>query len=152
MMTLSEMSVGDAAAGSVLRTAMPAPTLPTVALASGVVPIALHVIVVPDAGADNEMPSPLNRRKMKPLITVPVPPETVRPEVVAPAPDPSSRTSSAGGQGSHEEAPGCVVASSDTCSVIAGSGDAGEMVCAPEPGISNVIASAPGFAFASRMA
>ena len=49
-------------------------------------------------------------------------------------------------------APGCVVASSDTCSVIGGSGDAGEMVCAPEPGIANVIASAPGFAFASRMA
>ena len=99
MMMLPEIVVGDDAAGSVLRTAIPAPMLPTIALASGVVPIALHVIVVPDAGADSEMPSPSNRRKMKPLITVPVPPETVRPDVAIPAPDPSSRTSSVGGPG-----------------------------------------------------
>ncbi len=146
------MVVGDVAAGSVLRTAMPAPMLPTVALASGVVPIALHVIVVPDAGADSEMPSPSNRRKMKPLITVPVPPETVRPDVAIPAPDPRAGRAASAARSRTRMAPGCVVASSDTCSVIAGRGDAGEMVCAPEPGIANVMASAPGFAFASRMA
>ena len=151
MMTLSAIVVGSVASAPVLRTAMPAPTLSKPdAVPSGEVPIALQVIVVADAGAESEMASPSNRRKMKPLITVPVPPETMNPEGVAFAP--SRRTGSAGGPGSHETALGCVVASIETCSVMAGSGDANVMVCAPESGISNVMVSAPGLAFASRMA
>ena len=81
------------------------------------------------------MPSPSNRRKMKPLITVPVPPETISPDGVDARAEPRDGPGSAGGPDAHEDAPpGCVVASIDTCSVIAGSGDAGVMVCVPDTG------------------
>lgn len=151
MTMFPEIVVGAVAAGSVLRTATPAPARPSCAVPSGVVPIALQVTVVPDACEESEMPSPENRRMMNPLRAVPVPLATVRAGAPPLRPEPSSRIRSVGGHVSHEE-PGCVVASIDTCSVTAGSGDSGVMVCAPESGIANVMSSAPGLSFASRMA
>ena len=125
--------------------------LPKFAVPSAVVPIALQVIVVPDAGAETEMPSPVKNRRTKPLMTVPVPPATVSAEVPGPALDPWSRIKRVG-VGVLHEAPGWVDASIDTCSVIAGSGESRVMVCDPAPGIANVMSSDPGLAFASRMA
>ena len=86
---------------------------------------------------------------MKPLMTVPVPPATVRAEAPGPALEPWSRMKS-GGEVSHE-APGCVDASTDTCSVIAGSGESTVRNSFP-PGDRERDVVGPGLAFASRMA
>ena len=49
-------------------------------------------------------------------------------------------------------APGWLYPSIVTASVIAGSGVSGEIVCTPEPGMLNVIVSAPAVPFAATIA
>src|SRR5581483_6594967 len=93
---------------------------------------------------DSTMPLPVKRLITSPRTVVP-PPVIVSPSAAAPAPAPLSSINGAPAY------PVCVRPSITTGCVIAGSGEPGAIVCAPEP-ILKSIPSVPGSAFASSIA